>query len=382
MASNRPQGRRKKRGFRRLLTLLLTAAVCAGAWLYLEPYLSAGDEPHYVSYTVRRGDIATTKSFSATLSVADSETLYNETGAESVRKLYVSGGQEVQEGDVLMELSDGTVLTAGISGMVNEIRYSEGDWLRSNAQLVQICDLTNLKVSLQIDEYDVDQIRVGQKCLITVVPLNLTLETELEHVSRLSSGTGRVAGYSATAELVAPEDVLPGMTASVTMADEEASGVLLLDMAALSFDSEGKPYVLRRTEEGYGQISVETGLSDGMTVEIAAGLEEGDEVWVQDGVEESRPVFSLSDLYKRIFGETVVINQERGSGGSGRSRGAGGFPAVASGTDMANPGGRALPEGASPTDLRPREGGADQVRTERRRTPGTEDTTAGGSDEE
>lgn len=316
-------GRRKRKLLRRLLLLALTAAAGAGAWQYMAPLLTSGSVKTYASYTVARGDIAATSSFSATLSVGESETLYNESGAESIRQVFVRGGQEVKAGDELMELSNGTILEAGIDGVVNEIRYEAGDWLRPNAQLVQVCDLTNLQVSLQVDEYDVENVSVGQKCTITIVPLGLEFETELTHVSRLSSAAGSVAYYTAKAELTVPEEVLPGMTASVTIPADAVEDVLTLDMAALSFDEADKPCVLLKEGEEYVQHSIETGLSDGMKIEILSGLSEGDEVWVVFGTEEVEASFSLADVYKKIFGEKIAIN-ESAEGGTGRSRG--GFP--------------------------------------------------------
>lgn len=437
MRNKRPSGRRKKRLLKRLLLLLVIAAIFAGAWAYLKPLLTESSVNTYASYTVGRGDIATSKSFSATLSVGDSETLYNDSGAESIRQLYVTGGQEVKEGDKLMELSDGTVLKAGIDGVVNEIRYAAGDWLRPNAQLVQVCDLTNLQVSLSVDEYDVEKVAAGQPCTITIVPLGLDFETELTHVSRLSSATGRVAYYTATAELAVPENVLPGMTASVTIPADSVTDALVLDMAAIAFDEDGDPYVLRRNGSDYEQVAIETGLSDGMQVEILSGLSEGEEVWAVSGTENVQAEFSLTEVYKRIFGETVVINPESGTGG-GRNRGGfdmsqfaegmtlpegvefptgGTFPfggnqsdeaepdstetadpqeaaeETASPEATASPEGRTRPEGMDfPTGERPsRPGGTESTgegfglqRTERQRPDGqqetTEDTTQQGSD--
>lgn len=310
MRKHHPAGRKKKHPVRSVLILVLLLAVGCGAYAYLKPYLTADSIAHYECYTVQRGSISTTKSFSATLAVSESETFYNSTGADSIRKLYVTGGQEVQEGDTLMELSDGTILKAGITGVVNELRYNEGDWLRNNMQLAEICDLTHLKVSLQIDEYDIEQISAGQPCTVTVVPLNQSFETQLTHVSRLSSATGRVAYYSATADLTVPESVLPGMTASVSIPDNSVQDVLTLDMAALSFDENGQCYVLQKSAKGYQQVMVETGLSDGMTVEIISGLNEGDVVWVQRGTE-TVELFSLASLYQAVFGQTVIINEPR-----------------------------------------------------------------------
>lgn len=234
-----------------MLTLAVIAAAGALAWNTLAPMMSDQQMPCYTGFTVTRGDIATEKSFSATISVRNSQTIANTTGAASIRELYVSAGQEVKKGDKLMQLDNGTVLEAGLDGVVNELRFSTGDWLWQNVQLVQICDLTNLQVALSVDEYDVENVAAGQPCTVTIIPLERDFETEIARVDRVSASTGQVASYTATAELTAPAEVLPGMSASVTMAGDSVTGVLTLDAAALAFDGEKNPYVLLRDGDGY-----------------------------------------------------------------------------------------------------------------------------------
>lgn len=319
---NHPAGK-KRRILRRGLTLAVIAAAGALAWNVLAPMMSDQQTPCYTAFTVTRGDIATEKSFSATISVRNSQTIANTTGAASIRELYVSAGQEVKKGDKLMQLDNGTVLEAGLDGVVNELRFSTGDWLWQNVQLVQICDLTNLQVALSVDEYDVENVAAGQPCTVTIIPLERDFETEIARVDRVSASTGQVASYTATAELTAPAEVLPGMSASVTMAGDSVTGVLMLDAAALAFDEEKNPYVLLRDGNGYVRQTVVTGLSDGMKVEIISGLSEGEEVWAITGTETVTGSFSLTELYKRLVGEKVIINDmsNRDNAWSSKDRG-------------------------------------------------------------
>lgn len=97
---------------------------------------------------------------------------------------------------------------------------------------------------------------------------------------------------------------------------------------------------------GYGEVAIETGLNDGVYVEITGGLEAGDVVYVQTGVEDVESALSLSTLYKAVFGETTVVNDRSGN----RGMGAGAFPAQTGNMelpeDMALPEGVELPEGA------------------------------------
>lgn len=309
--------RKGKRILKRLLILLMLAAAAGAAYMYLAPMLAAEEVVSYAEFTVQRGQVATEKSFSATLSVAASESHQNTTQATSIREIYVKNGQAVRKGDKLMLLDNGELLRAGIDGVVTEMRFDTTDWLWNNVQLIQISDLTNLKVTLSVDEYDVRNVTAGQKCIVRIIPLGLDFETEIAHVDRVSASSGQVAHYNASAELTVPSHVLPGMTVSVTIPSETAEDVLLLDMAALAFDEEKQPYVLRREGEEYIRVPVTTGLSDGMRVEITSGLKEGEQIWAAARTETVESKFSLAELYKRLVGEKIVINDM--TGGNSRS---------------------------------------------------------------
>ena len=340
---NRPAGK-KRRILRRALTLAVIVAAGSLAWHVLAPMMSTQQTPRYTAFTVTRGDIATEKSFSATISVKNSQTISNTTGAATIRELYVTAGQEVKKGDTLMQLDNGTVLEAGLDGVVNELRFSIGDWLWQNVQLVQICDLTNLQVALSVDEYDVENVAAGQPCTVTIIPLERDFETAIARVDRVSASTGQVASYTATAEMTAPAEVLPGMSASVTMAGDSVTDVLTLDAAALAFDEEKNPYVLLRDGDGYVQQTVVTGLSDGMKVEIVSGLSEGEEVWAVTSTETVKSSFSLVALYKQLAGEKVIINDmsSRDSGWNDKRQGGSG--------ESWTQDGAALPEGENPPE--------------------------------
>lgn len=304
---------------RTILLLTLLAAVVGALYIYLLPMLESQKVQSYDAYVVRRGSIVTKNSFTATISIASSETHKNTTRATAIREIYVTNGQAVRKGDKLMQLDNGELLKAGLDGVVTEMRFDTTDWLWNNVDLIQVSDLTNLKVSLSVDEYDVRNVSAGQKCLVTIVPTGEVFETEISHVDRVSSSSGQVAFYTVTADLTVPESVLPGMTASVTIPSDCAADTLILDMAALAFDEEKQPYVLQRTDTGYREVPVTTGLSDGMQVQILSGLAEGDTVWAVSGVEETKPAFSLTDLYKQLVGEKIVINDMTGNDRNSRS---------------------------------------------------------------
>ena len=325
---------------KRVVLLAVVAAVCLAGYSYIYPMAAGAEKTVYASYTAETGDIATTMSFSAQISAIYTETLQN-SGEATVTNIYVTQDQAVEVGDKILDLSNGETLKAGIDGTVNEISVAKGDWLRRSQGLVQIVDFTQLQVSLSVDEYDVQKVCKGLPCTVTIISLGLDLETEIDHINLVSGSMGNVASYSATARLDAPENVLPGMAATVTIPDEEALGVTTLDMEALSFREDGTPYVLILQADGsYQEREVETGLSDGMRVEIVSGVEAGETVWAVTGTEAAES-FSLGKLYASLVGQTVVIREGERSRDTGRSFNDGMEPPQGMGV----PEGMEMPEG-------------------------------------
>ena len=119
------------------------------------------------------------------------------------------------------------------------------------SRIVQVCDLVNLEVTMSVDEYDVKSLAVGQSCIVRVISLGIDFETTIAHINRVSASSGTLAYYTVACDLAVPEEVLPGMRATVIIPDQSVYGVNRLPLAALAFDEEENPYVLHpntRTE--------------------------------------------------------------------------------------------------------------------------------------
>ncbi|MBN1777707.1 MAG: HlyD family efflux transporter periplasmic adaptor subunit [Clostridiales bacterium] len=305
-----------RKGITRLIKAAFILAVAAVVglvgWNYLLPMLTADSITLYDSYTAETGDVQTSLSFSATLGVKNSQT-YTAGTMTKVKELYVASGDTVEAGDPLVLLNSGELLSAGFGGAVNEIRYGVGDWVRPNASLVQICDLVNLEVTMQVDEYDVKALTVGQPCTVSVISLGIDFETSIGHINRVSASSGTLAYYTVTCDVSVPEEVLPGMRATVSIPSQSAEDVTVLPLSALAFDEDENPYTLRLNADGaYEKLYVETGLSDGMRAEIRSGVNPGDTVYAADGTQSAGAGFSLADIYRAIMGENVVVNQMSG----------------------------------------------------------------------
>ncbi|NLD83417.1 MAG: HlyD family efflux transporter periplasmic adaptor subunit, partial [Clostridiales bacterium] len=252
------------------------------------------------------GTLSNSLSFSGSLQLIDSKT-YTASSASSVRALYVAEGQAVKKGDKLITLANGRSYTADFDGKVNVINYHEGDSVSSGAELLQIADFDHMKVSIRVDEYDISDVSVGENCRITTTATDQVYESTIASINYISSSTGSVAYYTATAYVDVQPGIYPGMQVTVTVPQEEASNVVILKMDALSFDETNRAFVYQMGEgEEMIPVYVETGVSNGNYVEIKSGLKANDTVYVQAKADTQS---TMAGMFSSLFGSQQINNR-------------------------------------------------------------------------
>ena len=307
--------RRRKRILRKLLAAVVILALLAGAGLYAYSSLRAEYTVTYTGYTASIGSISNALSFSGSLNLIDSQT-YTAGADGTVRAVYVKAGDDVKEGDKLIRLSSGETIRATFDGRVNSVKVSEGDAVTAGASLVQVADFTHMKVSIRVDEYDIADVSVGQRCTITATATEKTFQSSIADIDYISASSGNVAYYTATAYVDVNEDgVYPGMQVNISIPQEEAQNVVVLKMDALSFDAANNAFVYMYDEnQVLVEVPVEVGVSNGNYVEIRSGLKDGDQVYVAVEVETASS--GLSSLMSGLFGgQQMMPGMGGGSGG-------------------------------------------------------------------
>ena len=306
--------KRKKRILRKILVTLLILLVLAGAGLYAYSSLKQEYTITYTSYTASIGSISNALSFSGSLNLIDNQT-YTAGAEGTVRALYVKAGDQVKNGDKLLRLSSGETIKATFDGRVNSIKVAEGDEVAAGASLVQVADFAHMKVSIRVDEYDIADVSVGQKCTVTATATEKVFQSTIADIDYISASSGNVAYYTATAYVdVNEEGVYPGMQVNVSIPQEEAQNVVVLKMDALSFDETNNAFVYMYDDnQVLVEVPVEVGVSNGNYVEIKSGLKDGDQVYVE--VETAAEASGLASLMSGLFGGQQMMP---GSGGGGR----------------------------------------------------------------
>lgn len=342
------RGKKRKTIRRIILALILVVILGGAAWLGImslrQKYTVTYDE-----YNATTGTISNALSFSGSLQ-ARSNVTYTASSPATVRAVYVTREQNVKSGDVLMRLSSGQTVEAEFDGRINQLYVAEGNKVSSGANLVQVVDFEHLQVSVRVDEYDISSVHAGDQCRVSTVATENTFTTTIDSINYVSSSTGSVAYYTATAYVDVAEGIYPGMQVTVTIPKEEAADVVILREAALSFDLNNQAFVYTMNESGELETTyVKTGVSNGNYVEIRDGLKSGDTVYV--AVETTTD--SFSSLLSGLFGSQQFNRQQNrtrntnnserwnnSNPGSGNPGSGGGFTPPSGGSNGSGGGGR------------------------------------------
>ena len=342
-AKEKKKSRRRRKLIRRIVFLVLILMLVGLAGYIAYGKLKQEYTVTYQAYTASVGTISNSLSFSGTLQAVSSET-HTASSATTVRSVSVKKGSKVAEGDTLMRLANGTIVTAGFDGTVNQLPVSAGDQVSAGDTLIQVVDFDHMKVSIRVDEYDISDVQEGDAVTVTTTATEKTFETVIDDINYVSSSSGSVAYYTATAYVDVDGGVYPGMQVTVTVPQEEASDVVILKEDALSFDGTNQAYVYTQAEDGtMEQTYVKTGVSNGNYVEIRSGLQSGDTVYA---VVETTETSVTGSLFASLFGGQQMMGGPGGEPGSGQG-GRGGDMGMGGGERPSMPGGNGSSSGGN-----------------------------------
>lgn len=160
-----------------------------------------------------------------------------------------------------------------------------------NTELSVFCTMAagdKLAVEIQVDEMDILTVSQGQRAEIR---LNARPERAYEgvigRVNKNGTGQGQAAKYSVQILLPKEADMLFGMSVSAEIFIEEKNDVLTIPAEAV-VEQGGKTWIYTSVDEKTGELrekkEVQTGLSDGVQIEITKGAKEGQKVFYEQSV--------------------------------------------------------------------------------------------------
>ncbi len=263
--------KRRKRWI--VVVVILLVAVIGGTML-----MNQQQAVNYAQDTATTGSLVTYFNFSGSLDVTNSVTVVSPSDT-TVSEIYVTPNNVVAENTRLLRLKDGTVLKAEIAGEVTSINVGVGSAVTTGDTLLEMMDLTTMKATFKVDEYDLSAVAIGKTVSVTVDGIGETFDAPISAINKRAVVSGDLSYYEATVDLTGiplPQSALPGMQISVNVLNQQVENAVLLKIDAVSFDAENLPYVYMQNGKTVDIVPIEVGINDGTHVQITQGLKSGD----------------------------------------------------------------------------------------------------------
>jgi len=136
-------------------------------------------------------------------------------------------------------------IVAPFNGTITQSSAVPGQVVSNSTAAFRIDDLSNLVVTIQVVEIDVNNVKVGQPASITfdAIP-NKTYTGKVIKVDMAAAAGSGTVNFNVSVQLTdADAQVKPGMSANVTITTNKVAGALLIPSTAVFTDTNGQNYV-------------------------------------------------------------------------------------------------------------------------------------------
>lgn len=183
--------------------------------------------------------------------------------------------------------SSSTLVRSTISGLILDIPVKVGNsviqanTMNDGTTVATVANMSDLIFDGQIDETEVGMLKEGMNVLITIGALqDCSFDAVLEYVSPKAVEKNGANQFEIKAAIKPQEGstIRSGYSANARIVLQKAEQVVSVPESAIEFKGDSTFVYLKREDGSYESIPVQTGLSDGLNIEIVSGLKAGDKV--------------------------------------------------------------------------------------------------------
>lgn len=169
---------------------------------------------------------------------------------------------------------------ADFNGVITSVDAVAGQTVASGMQLFILENTDDLKVSINVNKYDLEQLKVGQKAEITIN--GAVYEGIVTKINGMAQTNAKgAATVTADIHIDNPDgNIYLGIEAKVKIQSDAVENALLVPVECVNYDTKGafcyvveNGVIIRR--------DVEAGISSDMQIQIIKGLEAGEQVITQ-----------------------------------------------------------------------------------------------------
>jgi RND family efflux transporter MFP subunit len=173
------------------------------------------------------------------------------------------------------------MVKAPFAGTITQSSAVTGQVVAPGTAAFRIDDLSNLVVTIQVVEIDVNSVKAGQPATITfdAIPNKTYNGTVLKVDLAAASGSSTVS-FNVTVKLTDVDaQVKPGMTANVTITTNKVENALLIPSTSIFTDTNGQNYVYLIQNGTPTAVLVTVGATSSTSSQVTGNtLKEGDTI--------------------------------------------------------------------------------------------------------
>ena len=183
--------------------------------------------------------------------------------------------------------STNTLIRSTIDGMILDIPVEvgnsviESNTFNDGTTVCVVADMGEMIFEGKVDESEVGKIREGMDLILTIGAINdISFHAELEHISPKGVEENGAIQFEikAAVDLIDTVFVRAGYSANADIVLDSRDSVLAISEALLQFENDSAFVEVETDEQVFEKRYVETGLSDGINIEILAGLNKEDKI--------------------------------------------------------------------------------------------------------
>jgi HlyD family secretion protein len=190
-----------------------------------------------------------------------------------------------------MGTTTNTLIRSTIDGMVLDVPVEVGNFVietnnfNAGTTIATVADMGEMIFEGKVDESEVGKIQLGMDLILTVGAIeNETFNATLEYISPKGMEEKGAIQFEirAKVKLKQAHFLRAGYSANADIVLDRRDSVLAINESLLQFEGD-KPYVEIATgAQQFEKRDIQTGLSDGINIEIVSGLEKTDKIKVWD----------------------------------------------------------------------------------------------------
>jgi RND family efflux transporter MFP subunit len=169
-----------------------------------------------------------------------------------------------------------TSVTSPISGIISARTAKENEYVTTQAPAYVVVNIDNVYAEVRVSENIINSIKPGDEADIFFAAKGG--EAVVGTVKTVAPAADQTGTYPVKIEITNPDKTLkPGMFAEIRFVKEQKQNAVTLPRSAVLSDETGN-YVFKEEDNYAVKTRVETGIDNGMEIEITSGVNEGDRV--------------------------------------------------------------------------------------------------------